>query len=193
MKQIIFSFLLLNSFNLFGQDSSRSFPENNILFKNLRINLQANVLQEVKLNNSITDKKFFLNNNFSTGIEFVFGYKESINFGIGALLQLKSEIDTAYGEVGMLPVYAFVDFPLTDNTVFPIQLSIQFGYAPLILNNGMKKVSDGIYHAFGLTTVISKNVQLKLLYANNYGKVKLYDEEYFFRKGNLTLAFYFKF
>jgi hypothetical protein len=193
MKKLFFTFVLLNSCFLFAQDNPKSFPENNIIFKNLRLNLQANLLQELQLQSTNTQQNLLINNTFSTGLEFVFDYNESFDFGFGAFLQFKSSIDSIYGELGILPVYAFFDFPIIDNSQFPILLSGQLGFAPLILNNGFEKINYGLYHAFGFTAVVSKFVQLKLLYAHNYGKVKLGDEEYFLRKGNLTLALYYKF
>ena len=193
MKRLFFTFVLLSSCVLFAQDNPKSFPENNIIFKNLRLNLQANLLQELKLQSTNTTQNLLINNTFSTGLEFVFEYNKNFYFGFGAFLQFKSSIDSIYGELGILPIYAFIDFPIIEDSQFPILLSAQLGYSPLILENGLEKINYGLYHAFGITTSISKFVQVKLLYAHNYGKVKLDDQEYFLRKGNLTLALYYKF
>ena len=184
---ILFSF----TSSVFAQDNS--YPENSLLLKNLRLNIQANVLQEIHLQSEVDKSDRFLNNSFSAGLELVFDYKEYFNYGLGAFYQFKSNIDTTFGDFGTLPVYAFMDFTIIPSNDFPILFSFQFGYSPLLLNNGLKSVKGGIFHSLGLTTSISKNVQIKFLYAHNYGKAKLENEVFSLRKENLSIAFYYKF
>lgn len=184
---ILFSF----ASTVFSQENS--FPENSLILKNLRLNVQANVLQEIHLQSELVKTDRFLNNSFSAGLEIVFDFKEDLNYGLGAFYQFRSNIDTTFGDIGTLPIYAFMDFTLIPSYDFPILLSFQFGYSPLLLNNGLKNVNGGIFHSFGITTSISKNVQLKILYAHNYGKAKLENEVFRLRKENLSIAFYYKF
>jgi hypothetical protein len=184
---ILFSFASL----IFSQENS--FPDNSLLLKYLRLNVQANVLQEIHLQSEFGKTDRFLNNTFSAGLEVVFDFNENFYYGIGAFYQFRSSIDTTFGNLGLLPVYAFFDFPIIPNDSFPIHLSAQLGYSPLILEDGLKNVSAGIFHSFGFTTSISKNVQIKFLLTHNYGKVKLENEEFSLRKENLSIAFYYKF
>ncbi len=193
MKKLFLFFFVINSFLLFAQNENDTFGKNSILLKNLRLNVQANVLQNFSLNDAFGKKEFNLDNTFSAGLEFVFQYNENMDYGVGALYQFPTSIDSTLGKIGMIPIYAFIDFPLIENEYFPIKFSAQFGYAFLSAKDGLEKVNNGIYHAFGITTVISKYIQLKFLYAHNYGKVKLNAYEYSLRKENLTLAFYYKF
>ncbi|MCZ7610107.1 MAG: hypothetical protein M5U17_08045 [Ignavibacterium sp.] len=116
-----------------------------------------------------------------------------MKYGAGVFYQLPTSIDTSLSKIGMIPVYAFIDFPLIENGIFPIQFTAQFGYAFLTIKDGLEKIDHGIYHELGFTTVLSKYFQLKFLYAHNYGKVKLDLYEYSLRKENLALALYFKF
>ena len=184
---ILFSYTSI----IFSQENS--YPENSLLLKNLRLNVQANVLQEIHIQSELDKTDRLLNNSFSAGLELVFDFQEYFNYGFGAFYQFKSNIDTTFGDLGTLPVYAFMDFTLIPSSSFPIFLSAQFGYSPLLLNNGLKNINGGIFHSFGLTTSISKNIQLKFLYAHNYGKAKLENEVFSLRKENLSIAFYYKF
>ena len=190
--KLLFLFILFSLTSIvFSQENS--FPENSLLLKNLRLNVQANVLQEIYLQSELGKNDRFLNNSFSAGLEIVFDYKEYFNYGLGAFYQFKSNIDTTFGKFGTLPIYGFMDYPIIRSSDFPILFSLQFGYSPLLLNDGLKSVNGGIFHSFGLTTSISKNVQIKFLYAHNYGKAKLESEVYSLRKENLSIAFYYKF
>ena len=190
--KLLFLFILFSLTSIvFSQENS--FPENSLLLKNLRLNVQANVLQEIYLQSELGKNDRFLNNSFSAGLEIVFDYNEYFNYGLGAFYQFKSNIDTTFGKFGTLPIYAFMDYPIIRSSDFPILFSLQFGYSPLLLNDGLKSVNGGIFHSFGLTTSISKNVQIKFLYAHNYGKAKLESEVYSLRKENLSIAFYYKF
>jgi len=193
MKKLFLFFFVINSCLLFAQNDNDTFGKNSILLKNLRLNIQANVLQRFSLNDALGKKEFNLDNTFSAGLEFVFQYNGNMDYGVGAFYQSPTSIDSTLGKIGMIPIYAFIDFPLIENGYFPIKLSAQFGYAFLSAKDGLEKVNNGIYHAFGITTVISKYFQLKFLYAYNYGKVKLDSYEYSLRKENLTLALYYKF
>ena len=193
MKKLFLFFFVINSFLLFAQDDNDTFGKNSLLLKNLRLNIQANVLQKFSLNDALGKIEFNLNNTFSAGLEFVFQYNRNMDYGVGAFYQSPTSIDSTLGKIGMIPIYAFIDFPLIENEYFPIKFSAQFGYASLSAKDGLEKVNNGIYHAFGITTVISKYFQLKFLYAHNYGKVKLYSYEYSLRKENLSLALYYKF
>ena len=96
------------------------------------------MLQEIHLQNDFEKIDRFLNNSFSAGLEVVFDFQESLYYGIGAFYQLKSTIDTTLGNLGTLPIYAFIDYPLFGNNSFPVLLSVQLGYSPLLLNNGLK-------------------------------------------------------
>ncbi|MDP2362319.1 MAG: hypothetical protein Q8M94_00975 [Ignavibacteria bacterium] len=193
MKKLFLLSLIFNSFLLFAQDNNETYGKNSLLLRNLRLNIQANVLQNFSLNDALGKKDFNLGNTFSAGLELVFQYNENMNYGVGAFYQSPISIDSSIGKIGMIPIYAFIDFPLIENKFFPIQFSTQFGYGFLLAKDGLEKVNNGIYHAFGITTVISKYFQLKFLYAHNYGKVKLDSYEYSLRKENLTLALYYKF
>lgn len=191
MRLLFLFILFFYSSLIFSQEDS--YPNNSLLLKHLRINVQANVLQVVRLQSEFGKTDRFLNNSFSAGLEVVSNFKENFYYGIGAFYQFKSSIDTTLGDLGLLPVYIFIDYPLIENNSFPIYLSAQLGYSPLILDNGLKSVNGGIFHSFGFTTSISKNIQLKFLYAYNYGKVKLENDEFSLRKENLSIAFYYKF
>ena len=193
MKKLFLFFFVINSFLLFAQDDNDTFGKNSLLLKNLRLNIQANVLQKFSLNDALGKIEFNLNNTFSAGLEFVFQYNRNMDYGVGAFYQSPTAIGSTLGKIGMIPIYAFIDFPLIENEYFPIKFSAQFGYAFLSANDGLETVNNGIYHAFGITTVISKYFQLKFLYTHNYGKVKLDSYEYSLRKENLTLALYYKF
>jgi len=193
MKKLFLFLFLFNSFCLFAQSDDDSYWENSALFKFLRLNVQANVLQKLTFIDSFGKEDFYLNNTFSVGLEFVSKYNENLNFGIGFFNQLQATIDTSIGKIGIIPVYTYMDFPLITNEIFPIQFTAQFGYAFLSVSDGLKKINHGIYHAFGFTTVLSRYIQIKFLYAHNYGKVKLDLDEYYLRKENLTLALYYKF
>lgn len=193
MKKWFLVLFVFSSFNLFAQDDNDTYGKNSILLRNLRLNVQANVLQKFSLSDAFGKKDYYLNNTLSAGLEFVFNYNDNLKYGAGVFYQLPTSIDTSLGKIGMIPVYAFIDFPLIENEFFPIQFTAQFGYAFLTLKDGLEKVDHGIYHAFGFTTVLSKYFQLKFLYAHNYGKAKLDLYEYSLRKENLTLALYYKF
>jgi hypothetical protein len=193
MKKLFLLFVVFNSFLLFAQNDNDTYGKNSVLLRNLRLNVQANVLQNFSLNDALGKKEFNMDNTFSAGLEFVFQYNENMNYGAGAFYQFAASIDSSLGKIGTIPIYAFIDFPLNQNQVFPIQFTVQFGYAFLTAKDGLEKVNNGIYHAFGITTLISKYLQLKFLYAHNYGKVKLDSNEYFLRKEYLTVALYYKF
>ncbi|MFN3693661.1 MAG: hypothetical protein ACK4UV_01535 [Ignavibacterium sp.] len=188
----LFLFLLLSLSSLvFPQENPYS--SHNSFSIHPRINLQANVLQTVHLQNEYGKTDHFLGNSFSAGLEVASCFNENFYYGIGAAYQFKGSIDTTLGDLGLLPLYVFIDYPLIERNSFPIYLTVQFGYGLLILDNGLKSVNSGIFHALGLTTSVSKNVELKFLYAHNYGKVKLDNDEFRLRKENLSIAFYYKF
>ncbi|MFN3871718.1 MAG: hypothetical protein ACK4R9_01825 [Ignavibacterium sp.] len=186
----LFLLLSLSSF-IFSQVDPSS--NQNFLLIYPRINLQANVLQTVHLQSESDKTDHFLGNSFSAGLEVASCLNENFYYGIGVAYQFKGSIDTTLGDLGLLPIYLFIDYPLIERNSFPIYLTVQFGYGLLILENGLKSINSGIFHALGLTTSISKNVELKLLYAYNYGRVKLDNDEFRLRKENLSIAFYYKF
>ncbi len=193
MKPLFIIILLLNPINIFAQDENDSYAERSILLRSLRINFQGNILQSMVLSDSIGKHNYLLDNSFSAGFEFASIDKGLLNYGIGAMYQFPSSIAMAKGEIGIFPIYAFIDYPLSEKELFPIQLSIRFGYAFLSTKDGIDKVRDGIYHSLGFTMVISKKFQLKLMYAHNYGKIKIDSYEYSLRRENMSLSINFKF
>jgi len=193
MKNLFFVLFALSTFILYGQEDFDTYGKNSILLRNLRINLQANVLQNFSISKSSGKKNFNIGNTVSAGLEFVWLYDQKMDYGIGIFYQTNTLIDTSIGKIGFIPIYAFIDFPLIQNDIFPVQFTSQLGYSFLSIKNGAKKVNDGIYHALGITFVISKYTQLKFLYSHNYGKINLISEDYSFRKENLTIALYYKF
>ncbi|GAB6283741.1 MAG: hypothetical protein STSR0008_25440 [Ignavibacterium sp.] len=192
MKTLFLIILLLNPINLFAQDENDSYSERSILLRSLRINFQGNILQSMVLSDSIGKHDYLLDNSFSVGFELVSEYKGLLNYGIGAMYQFPSSIVMSKGEIGIFPVYAFIDYPLSQTELFPIQLSIRFGYAFLSTKDGIDKIRDGIYHSLGFTMVISKKFQLKLMYAHNYGKIKIDLNEYSLKRENMSLSINFK-
>lgn len=193
MKKFFLILLSLNTFFLFAQENEESQSKKSILFNVLRIDAQANVLQKLSLSDVSGKRDYDIGNTYSVGFEYVLNHNEKMKLGLGTFYQSAATIDTSLGKIGMIPVYAFIDFPLTESEIFPIQLTAQFGYSFLSVKDGLDKVNSGIYHALGITTVFSKYFQLKLLYAHNYGNVKFKTFEYSMRKENLTLAIYLKF
>ncbi len=191
MKKLFLVLFLFNSFCLFAQSDNDTQGEK-LSFTTLRLNLQANVLQKLTLIDSFSEEDFYLNNTFSAGVEFVSKYNESLNFGIGFFYQLPISIASSRAKMSIFPVYAFIDFPFITNEIFPVQFTAQFGYAFLAVSGSLKKAYNGIYHALGFTTVLSRNLQIKFLYAHNYGEVNLDANSYDLRKESLTLALYFE-
>jgi len=192
MKILFVIILLVNPIYLFAQDENDSYAERSILLRSMRIYFQGNILQSMVLSDSIGNHDYLLDNSFSAGFEITSEYKGLRNYGIGAMYQFPGSIVMAKGEIGIFPIYAFIDYPLSQTELFPIQLSIRFGYAFLLAKDGIEKVGNGIYHSLGFTMVISKNYQLKLMYAHNYGKIKIDSYEYSLRRENMSLSINFK-
>lgn len=134
-----------------------------------------------------------MGNSFSAGLEFGREYQAIINYGLGVLYQSTATLSGTKGDIGLIPVYAFVDYPLTGNNEIPVLLSLRLGYGFLQTKSDISSLDNGLYHAIGLTGDISRKFQIKLLYSNNYGKVLLDGNEYSLRNGNMSIAVNFRF
>ena len=190
MKKIIVVIFLLNSISLFSQENNHS-NEITFLLGKLRINLQTNFLQSGTLADFTEQHNYYASNTFSLGLELAYGNQEKINYGVGMYNQFSSSFEQIKGDISILPVYAFIDYPLIEREQLPIQLSIRFGYAIISTENGIKSISDGLYHAFGFTAIMTKKIQMKIMYGNNYGKIGIENKEYSIRNGNFSLSLYF--
>ena len=114
-----------------------------------------------------------------------------MNYGIGIFYQFPNSLEFTKGEIGVVPIYALMDFPLFENKEYPVLLSIRFGYAFVTTSQDIEKPDGGLYHAFGITMKLSQHVQTKLMYANSYGKIKIDRNEYQMRRGGMSLSIYF--
>ncbi len=191
MKNILLIILSIFSFNLFAQNINIDKSGKSILLKNLRINFQANVAQSMTASDSTGNHDYYLGNSFSAGIEWGFNYNDNIDYGIGIEYQFQSSVAGYDGKIGSVPIYTFVDYPLLERKQFPVNLTIRLGYAFLTNGNNIEKVGDGLYHSLGVSTTFSENFQIKLLYSNEYGKIKLFRNEYSIRRSNFSLGIYF--
>lgn len=170
--------MLLNAVVIYSQDADSTFASRSIIFRNLRINLQVNTEQTFSLAHSTGKNHYFKNNSIAAGLEWVVRYKNSMNYGIGFLYQFPSSINALEGKLGNLPIYTYIDFPLTNRESFPLQLSFRLGPSFLQTDGKIDKKGHGIYHAIGLTTEINRRIQVKLLYSTTYGEITIGNSNY---------------
>lgn len=193
MRFLLVIILLFNSINIFAQNENKSIDEKSVLFRNLRFNVQSDVLQKLVLIDSSGKNDYLTENSFSVGFELITQSKKHLNYGVGAMYQFPSSSETIKGKIGSIPIYALIDYPLIRSEQFPIHFSIRFGYAFLTTKDGIDKSEDGIYHSLGFTMMISENFQMKLMYSHNYGKIKIDFDEYSFRRRYLNIGISFEF
>lgn len=193
MRFLLVIILLFNSINIFAQNENNSIGEKSVLLRNLRFNVQSDVLQTLVLIDSSGKNDHFTENSFSLGFELITQSKEHLIYGIGAMYQFPSSSETIRGKIGAIPIYALIDYPLIRSEQFPVHLSIRFGYAFLTTKEGIDKSEDGIYHSLGFTMMISENFLMKLMYSHNYGKIKIDSDEYSLRRKYLNIGIIFKF
>lgn len=58
-------------------------------------------------------------------------------------------------------------------------------------SDDIQKPDGGIYHAIGFSMIISQRIILKLLYANNYGKINSGGYNYQMRNSSVGLSLNF--
>lgn len=188
MKQMILLMLIAFNILLLAQDNNDTQEPDDEFIRSVKFNLQFDVLQTLTFGDSSGIKDYMLGNTISLGLEYQTKYKSVLYFGLGALYQFPNSLDFSKGQLGSVPVYGFINYPLIERGEYPLSLAARFGYAFLTTADGIESTENSFYHSFGIMAQISKTIIVKIMYSNNYGKLKIDGNDYRMKKNYLSLV-----
>jgi hypothetical protein len=196
MKRVLF-LLCVFVFAGFAQEEDESILSKSIVFKYFKyfkVGVQANTFNSLKLisgDNQITLSPY---NGLTATVEIGSKTPAEIAFGMGAGFQPSVKIrgvNKDLGTISSVTPYVFLEYPISIGKVLNPSFLVRFGYGFFSTSGELDRKKPGVYHAIGVSLPIYKGIQARVLFSNQYGDLKIGQDEYYMNYSSLNLGLLF--